>query len=48
MFQDTMITWVLGKQKGWRGNSEGYGRTWGLDRGRGRGIGSEKREALLS
>ena len=24
---------VLGKQKGWRGHSQGYGRTWGLDRG---------------
>ncbi|KAK4842374.1 hypothetical protein QYF36_020456 [Acer negundo] len=23
---------VLGKQKGWRGNSQEYGRTWGLDR----------------
>lgn len=25
---------VLGKQKGWRGESEEYGRTWGLDRGK--------------
>lgn len=25
---------VLGKQKGWRGDSEEDGRTWGLDRGR--------------
>lgn len=25
---------VLGKQKGWRGNSQECGRTWGLDRGR--------------
>ncbi|KAL4375392.1 hypothetical protein AHAS_Ahas05G0277200 [Arachis hypogaea] len=24
---------VLGKQKGWRGHGQGYGRTWGLDRG---------------
>lgn len=33
MFQDTMITWSWGSRKGWRGDSEEYGRTWGLDRG---------------
>ena len=38
---------VLGKQKGWRGNSEGYGRTWGLDRGRGRGRKWKKRPFIM-